>query len=80
MPPATELVRSITFVVTEDPSGGYVAVARGHDGRSLVTQGDDADDLRRMARDCVEAAYAPGEPGRPSLIHLHFVRDEVIAA
>ena len=69
---------SVTFVVSEDPAGGCTAVARGHDGRSLVTQGDDADDLRAMVRDCVDCAYVPGEPGRPVVVHLHFVRDEVL--
>ena len=80
MQTAEKAARSITFVVNDDPDGGYTAVARGHDGRSLVTQGDDADDLRCMIRDCVDAAYEPGEAGRPTLIHLHFVRDEAIAA
>ena len=68
---------SITFVASADDDGGYVAVARGHDGRSLVTQGDDVEELRRMIRDCVDAAYDPDEDGRPSLVHLHMVRDEV---
>ena len=72
--------RSITFVVTEDSAGGFSAVARGLDGRTLATQGDDVGDLRGMIRDCVDAAYDPDDAARPSLIHLHFVRDEVMTA
>ena len=71
--------RSITFVVTEEDEGGYSAVAYWPGGHSLYTQGDDLEDLRRMARDCVACAFGDEEP-RPSLIHLHFVRDEVLAA
>jgi hypothetical protein len=71
---------SITFVVTEDEVGGLVAVARGHDGRSLVTQGNDLEDLKQMTRDCVDAAYEANEVGRPGFIHLHIVRDVVLAA
>ncbi len=67
----------IIFEVREDEvDGGYNARALGHD---IFTQADSLDELRRMVRDAVTCHF--GEAGsRPSVIRLHFVRDEVLAA
>lgn len=65
----------ITFVVTEDEAGGYNARAAGH---PIFTQADTRDELERMVRDAVRCHFEP-EQDAPKLIHLHFVRDEVIA-
>lgn len=81
-PDATTMAppRSITFVVTEAVEGGYTAAAHWPDrNRDLVTEGDDLDDLRRNVRECVAASFDDDEP-RPQIIHLHFIRDEVLAA
>ena len=66
----------ITFIVTQDPDDTYVAAAVGH---SIYTQGDSVEELRDMVRDAVRCHFEPEEPA-PTFIHLHFVRDEVIAA
>lgn len=68
----------IIFEVHEDEvDGGYVATALGH---AIATQGETLDELRRMVRDAVHCHFGDGVPGvMPSVIRLHFVRDEVLA-
>ena len=68
----------ITFDVTADEEdGGFVAVARGV---SIVTQGDDADELKANVREAVRCHFGDGVPGpMPEAIRLHFVREEVLA-
>jgi predicted RNase H-like HicB family nuclease len=70
----------ITFIITEDESdGGYNARAHWPIGnRDLFTQGDDRADLIRNIREAVDVSFDEGEE-KPKLIHLHFVRDEVIS-
>jgi hypothetical protein len=71
-------VREIIFEVQEDDvDGGYVATALGH---AIATQGDTLEDLRSVVRDAVQCHFGDGNAGeRPSIIRLHFVRDEVLA-
>ncbi len=68
----------IIFEVSEDEiDGGYVATALGH---SIVTQADSVDELKTNVRDAVQCHFSDGIPGPlPSVIRLHFVRDEVFA-
>ena len=65
----------IVFLVEDDPEGGYTARALGE---SIFTEGDDLDGLRAAIRDAVRCHFE--EADRPSLIRLHQVQDEVIAA
>lgn len=73
-------MREITFVVTEDEvDGGYNARARWAPGnRDIFTEADTREELLRNIRDAIDASFDEGEQ-RPELMHLHFVRDEVIA-
>ena len=64
----------ITFQVRESPEGGYEARALGH---SIFTEGNDWEHLKSMLRDAVLCHFDEGDT--PQLIHLHLVRDEVIA-
>lgn len=68
----------ITFEVREDEvDGGYYAAALGH---GIATQGETVEELREMVRDAVHCHFGDGVPGpMPKIIHLHFVRDEVLA-
>jgi hypothetical protein len=70
-------VKEIIFEVQEDEAdGGYVAALQGH---SIATQGDTLEGLRRMVRDAVHCHFGDAEAGEmPSVIRLHFVRDEVL--
>ena len=64
----------LIFVVTEAPEGGYSAMALGE---SIFTEADDLPSLREMVRDAVECHFDEGTG--PRIVHLHFVRDEVLA-
>jgi hypothetical protein len=65
----------LVFVVEEAPEGGYIAKAVG---ASIVTEADELDGLRAQVRDAVRCHFDEG--AAPTLIRLHHVRDEVIAA
>ena len=67
----------ILFIVEEAAEGGYVAHAVG---ASIVTEADDLDQLRAMVRDAVRCHFDEADVGRPQVIRLHRVHDEVIAA
>ena len=65
----------IHFIVEEASEGGYIARALGE---SIFTEADDIEALRSQIRDAVHCHFDEGKV--PRLIHLHFTRDEVIAA
>lgn len=69
--PDTEII----FSVQESPEGGYEAQALGHD---IFTQGETLEELREMVRDAVKCHFDEGSA--PSVIRLHFVKDEVMKA
>jgi len=72
-------MREITFIITEEVDGGYTAKAQCSNGnRHIFTEGDTRDDLIRNIREAIDVSFAEGEP-KPDVIHLHFVRDEVIS-
>jgi hypothetical protein len=65
----------IHFVVEEAPEGGYIARAVGTD---IVTEADDIPALHTQVRDAVHCHFDEGKT--PSLIRLHYTREEVLAA
>lgn len=65
----------IIFLVSDSPEGGFEARALGH---SIFTEADSVEELRDMVRDAVACHFEETE--RPSIIRLHFVREEVLAA
>ncbi len=65
----------IVFIVDEAPEGGYTARALGE---SIFTEAANLADLRDAVRDAVQCHFDDG--AAPSVIRLHFVRDELIAA
>jgi predicted RNase H-like HicB family nuclease len=69
----------IVFEVHEDEAdGGYTAAALGHD---IFTQAETLAELRVNVREAVQCHFGDGAAGdAPSMIRLHFVRDEVLAA
>ncbi len=69
----------IIFEVKEDEmDGGYIARALGH---SIFTQGETLDELKQNVVEAVHAHFfdAP-EDSKPSMVRLHIVRDEILAA
>jgi len=69
-------VKEIIFEVQEAEEGGYNARALGH---AIFTQGDDMEHLRAMVKDAVTCHFDENNPERPTIIRLHFVRDEILA-
>jgi hypothetical protein len=68
-------MKELIFEVSEDIQGGYTASALGV---GIHTQAESVEELKAMVRDAVECYYEDGDE-KPSLIRLHFVRDEVMA-
>lgn len=68
-------MKEIVFLVEESDEGGFVARALGE---PIFTQADSMEALRDEVPDAVRCHF--GENGRPSVIRLHYVRDEVLAA
>lgn len=65
----------IVFLVEDAVEGGLVARALGH---SIHTDADSYEQLRQQVRDAVQCHFDAGE--RPTMIRLHYVKDEVLAA
>lgn len=65
----------IHFIVEEAPEGGYIARALGE---SIFTEADDIEALHAQVRDAVRCHFNEGQV--PSLIRLHFTREEVLTA
>jgi hypothetical protein len=67
-------MNELIFVVEEAPEGGYTARALN---APIFTEADTLDDLPSQVRDAVRCHFDEGQS--PSVIRLHFVREEVIA-
>lgn len=65
----------IVFLVEDAAEGGLTARALGH---SIFTEAESYDELREQVRDAVQCHFDDGE--RPTIIRLHYVKDEVLAA
>lgn len=65
----------IIFLVETAPEGGYTAKALGE---SIFTEGDDVEEVRANIKDAVDCHFESSK--KPSVIRLHFVREEVLAA
>jgi phosphosulfolactate phosphohydrolase-like enzyme len=65
----------IHFIVEDALKGGYIARALGE---SIFTEADDIEALHRQVRDTAHCHFDEGQV--PSLIRLHFTRDEVLTA
>ncbi len=65
----------ILFLIQEAPEGGYTARALGY---SIFTEADTWEELRSSIQDAVNCHF--DENQRPSIIRLHFVREEIVAA
>ena len=68
-------MNEIIFAVTDAPEGGLTARALG---ASIFTEADTLPELRQAVRDAVRCHFEEGQ--MPSLIRLHYVREEVFAA
>ncbi|HTV07312.1 MAG TPA: hypothetical protein VME86_18220 [Acidobacteriaceae bacterium] len=63
------------FEAREAEEGGYLARALG---QAIFTQGETWQELRNSVLE-VTSLHFEDAPEKPKLIHLHFVKDELIA-
>jgi hypothetical protein len=68
-------MNEIIFLVEEAPEGGFTARALGE---SIFTEADTLDELRHQIRDAVACHFEDGKG--PSVVRLHIVREEILAA
>ena len=73
-------MNEITFIIADDDvDGGFSARAHWPDGnRDIFTEGDTREELIENIREALELSFDDKQRA-PSLIHLDFVRDEVIS-
>lgn len=64
----------LVFLVEEAPEGGFSARALGE---AIFTEADTWEELNARVREATLCHFDEGEA--PSVLRLHFVRDEVIA-
>jgi hypothetical protein len=64
----------LIFVVEEAPEGGYTAKALG---QAIVTEADTLPELHDQVRDAVRCHFDEG--AAPTVVRLHFVREELLA-
>ncbi len=64
----------IIFLIQDAAEGGYAARALGE---SIITEAETLDELRANVRSAVACHFDDGVG--PSVIRLHFVREEVLA-
>ena len=68
-------MKELIFEVLEDPAGGFTARALGF---GIHTQGETEEELKKQVREAVDC-YFDESAEKPSLVRLHFVRDELMA-
>jgi len=68
------MTNEILFYVEESLDGGFEASAVNH---SIFTQCDEYDDLADTLREAVKCHFDDGQA--PSLINVHYVKNEVFA-
>ncbi len=66
----------IIFLIEDAEDGGFIAKGLNH---GIYTDAETVDELRENIRDAVRCHFDDNE-AKPSVIRLHFVRDEVISA
>ncbi|MBF0479422.1 MAG: 2-phospho-L-lactate guanylyltransferase [Candidatus Omnitrophica bacterium] len=67
-------MNELIFEITQENDGGFVAECLTE---SIFTQADTWEELRKQVIDAVHG-YFFDQP-KPEVIHLHFVRDEILA-
>jgi len=67
-------VEELIFEVTQEVDGGFVAECLTD---AIFTEADSWDELRNNVREAVDAFFLGS--GRPRVVRLHHVRDEVLA-
>jgi hypothetical protein len=67
-------MNEVIFIVEDSAEGGYEAHALGS---SIFTGGDTLDDLKKNIREAVRCHFE--ENSTPSIIRLHYIKEEMIS-
>ena len=67
-------MNEVIFLVEDSEEGGYEARALGN---SIFTEGETLDELRQNIREAVRCHFE--EDSTPSIIRLHYVKEEMIS-
>jgi hypothetical protein len=73
----TGVMDELVFEVTQEADGGFFAECLTD---SIVTEGNNWEELRKNVREVVRAFYFDRPEKIPALIRLHAVRNEVFAS
>jgi len=68
------MLQDVFFIVQDSLDGGYEAHALHH---SIYTQAETYEDLKKAIRDAISCHF--DEAQIPLVVHLHYVKDEVMA-
>jgi predicted RNase H-like HicB family nuclease len=68
-------MNEIIFIVEDAQEGGFTARALSE---SIFTEADTMEDLRQQIRDAIACHFEDGKG--PSIVRLHIVKEEVMAA
>jgi hypothetical protein len=67
-------MNEIIFIVEESSEGGFEAKALGH---AIFTEGDSIEELKQNIREAIHCHF---ESNAPSIVRLHYIKEEVFAA
>ncbi len=68
-------MNELIFLIEESEDGGYTARALGED---IFTEAETLDELKDMIKDSIKCHHFERD-AVPRIVHLHIVKDEVIA-
>jgi hypothetical protein len=66
-------MKELIFLIEDDPVGGFTAKGLGE---SIFTEAENWDELKENINDAVKCHF--DEKEMPTIIRLHYVKDEVI--
>lgn len=69
-------MKKLVFIIKSDSDGGYVAKSKLEKG-SIITQGDDIQELKEMIKDAIEGYFFDKPDQKPKSVLLKF--EEVLA-
>lgn len=67
-------MNEVIFLVEDSAEGGYEARALGN---SIFTEGENLEDLKQNIREAVRCHFE--EDSAPSIIRLHYIKEEMIS-
>jgi len=67
-------MNEIIFIVEESSEGGFEARALGH---AIFTEADTIEELKQCIKEAIHCHF---ETNAPSIVRLHYIKEEVFAA